>query len=113
LTWVQVTVKIITYFMYAVCEISGKQYKVVADQPFEVDLQIAGLKQIEAKVLLLAQEGKVKIGKPYLEEKFILTCLEKSLGRKIRVAKFHAKANYRKVTGHRAKMTRVVYSVKK
>lgn len=98
---------------YAVCEINGKQYKIVADQPFDVDLQTDGLKQIEAKLLLLTQEGKVKIGKPYLEEKFVLTCLEGSLGKKIRVAKFHAKANYRKVTGHRAKMTRVVYSVKK
>ncbi len=98
---------------YAICEISGKQYKLIPNQPFEVDLQTDGLKQIEAKLLLLVQEGKVKIGKPYLEEKFVLTCLEDTLGKKIRVAKFHAKANYRKVTGHRAKMTRVVYSVKK
>jgi len=37
-----------------------------------------------------------------------LECLGEKRGEKIRVAKFHAKANYRKVTGSRAKYTQVV-----
>lgn len=93
---------------YAICEISGKQYKVVPNQPFEVDLQDMEVKKIEVGVLLLAQNGNIKLGKPYLSDKLILTVLEQVRGKKIRVAKFHAKANYRRVVGHRAKMTKVV-----
>lgn len=98
---------------YAICEISGKQYKVVPNKPFEVDLQEGNLKQISAAVLLMAEGGKVKIGKPYLGEKLTLDVLEEVKGEKIRVAKFHAKANYRRVTGHRAKMTKVVLNMKR
>ncbi|MDO8619081.1 MAG: 50S ribosomal protein L21 [Candidatus Daviesbacteria bacterium] len=97
---------------YAICEISGKQYKVMPNKPFEVDLQIGEPKQIEVNVLMLSDSGKIELGKPYLSKKLTLNVLEDVKGEKIRVAKFHAKANYRRVTGHRAKMTRVVLSVK-
>ncbi len=99
-------------FNFAVCEISGKQYKVLPNQPLEVDWLGEDNKKIEAPVLFLSEGGKVQIGKPYLKEKLSLEVLETTRGEKIRVAKFHAKANYRKVTGHRAKLTKVVYSVK-
>lgn len=104
---------------FAVCEISGKQYKVIPNQPFEVDFlgdpaANSGLdKKIEAQVLLLCQNGKLTIGKPFLKDKFSLDFLENIKSDKIRVAKFHPKANFRKVTGHRAQKTKVVWSVKK
>lgn len=98
---------------YAVCEISGKQYKVMPNKPFEVDLQTGEPKTIEVNVLMLSDGGKVELGKPYLSKKLTLDVLENVKGEKIRVAKFHAKANYRRVTGHRAKMTKVVLTVKK
>ena len=97
---------------YAICEISGKQYKLVPNKPLKVDL-LEGEKNIEAAVLFLSEKGKVKIGTPYLKEKLILNFLENTKEDKIRVAKFHAKANYRRVTGHRAKKTSLVWSVKK
>lgn len=105
---------------YAICEISGKQYKVTPNNPIEVDflgdlekevdLAKAG---IETKLLLLSEDGKIKIGTPYLKEKLELKFLENVKSDKIRVAKFHAKANFRKVTGNRTKKSRVVYIQKK
>ena len=98
---------------FAICEISGKQYKILPNQPIEVDWLGEEEKKIDAQVLLRSDEGKTEIGSPYLKEKLTLDILETTRGEKIRVAKFHAKANFRKVTGHRSKKTKVVYSVKK
>ncbi len=98
---------------YAVCEISGKQYKIVPNKPFEVDYQGAETKGIEASVLLLSEDGKIKVGNPYLKEKLSLDFVENTRGDKIRVSKFHAKANFRKTNGHKSKLTKVVLSVKK
>lgn len=98
---------------YAICEISGKQYKVVPNQALEVDYQGEGMKNIEAAVLLLSEGGKVKLGKPYLKEKLTLDFVESARGKKIRVSKFHAKANYRRSRGYRSKLTKVVLAVKK
>lgn len=95
---------------YAVCEIRGKQYKIIPGKP----LTVAGkLEDVSAKVLLLSENGKVKIGNPYLKENLDLKSLGVVMGEKIRVAKFHAKAKYRKVTGYRKKFLKVVLDVKK
>lgn len=93
---------------YAICEINGKQYKILPGKVLEVDFQGEGKKELEARVLTLAEEGKVKFGNPYLKETLKLQVVDNIKGKKIRVAKFHAKANYRRVKGHRAKLTKVV-----
>lgn len=95
---------------YAVCEIGGKQYKVVPAVPFDVNFQKG--EDINVRVLLISEGGKLKLGNPYLKDSVKVDRVSDIRGKKIRVAKFHAKANYRKVKGHRAKMTRVVLSVK-
>lgn len=97
---------------YAICEISGKQYKVIPGKPFEVDF-LGDVKQVEAKVLLLSEGEKIEVGTPYLKDSLKLEFVENTRGEKIRVAKFHAKANYRRVIGHKAKLTKVVLPVKK
>ena len=99
-------------FDFAVCEISGKQYKVLPNQEIVVDWLGEVNKKIDVQVLLLSHAGKIKIGTPYLKEKLALEYLETVKINKIRVAKFHAKANFRKVSGSRAKKTKLVYSVK-
>lgn len=99
-------------FNFAICEISGKQYKVLPNKAFEVDFLGEADKKIDAQVLLLSEGNKIKLGTPFLKEKLTLDVLGTERGDKIRVAKFHAKANYRKVRGHRSKLTKVVYSVK-
>lgn len=98
---------------YAVCEISGKQYKVIPGQILEVDLQKGSERDIEANVLLLSEDDKLKIGRPHLKEKLILKRVEDGKGEKVRVSKFHAKANFRRTTGYRSKITKVILSVKK
>lgn len=96
---------------YAICEINGKQFKVTPNQPIEADF-LGSDKEIEIPVLLLSEDGKIKIGAPFLKDKLTLKILDTVRGRKIRVAKFHAKANFRKVKGHRSKNTRLILSVK-
>lgn len=105
---------------YAICEISGKQYKVIPNHPIEVDFlgvldKETGLAKagVEVKLLILSEDGKLKIGTPYLKEALDLKFLETVKSNKIRVAKFHAKANFRKVTGNRTKKARIVYIQKK
>lgn len=96
---------------YAVCEIGGKQVKLVPGK----EVAVSGpndSKELEVNVLLTSDNGKLKIGKPFLKEKLTLKNLGEGKSRKIRVSKFHAKANYRKVRGSRAKKTRLLLSVK-
>ncbi len=97
---------------YAICEISGKQYKVVPGQTLEVALQPESDKDIEASVLLLSEDSRLKIGSPYLKEKLTFKRVKDTKGPKIRVSKFHAKANYRRTTGYRSKVTKVVLEKK-
>ena len=92
---------------YAICEIGGKQIRVEPGKPFEVDISSEG-KILEANILIKADDGKIQIGKPYLKEKLKLKVLETVKGKKIRVAKYHAKANYRRVKGFRPRFTQVV-----
>mgnify|MGYP001619949812 FL=1 len=99
-------------FDFAICEIGGKQYRLIPNEPFLVDFLKGEEKKIEVPLLLHSEGGKVKIGTPFLKEKLTLEVLETVKTNKIRVAKFHAKANYRKVSGMRAKKTKVLYSVK-
>ncbi len=93
---------------YAVCEISGKQYKVTPNKPLNVDWQGDDVKDLEAKVLILSEDSKIKIGTPYLKDELKWEILGTEKGKKVRVAKFHAKANYRRVTGIRPKYTKIV-----
>lgn len=100
--------KILSMLNYAICEISGKQYKVIPEKVLKIDFQDESNKDIEAKVLFLVDDGKVKIGKPYIREKLLLKRIENTKGEKLRVSKFHAKANYRRTTGFRPKITKVL-----
>lgn len=97
---------------YAICEIFGKQYRVETGRPFEVTLpgQAREARALEANVLVLKNEKSLKIGKPYLKEKLLLKVLDNIKGEKIRIAKFHAKANYRRVKGFRATLSKVILS---
>jgi len=90
---------------YTVVEIAGKQYRAEPGKAFEITLQED---KPEAAVLMTVDDGKINIGKPYLKEKVTLKVLEQKKGEKIRVAKFHAKANYRRVRGFRPQISRVV-----
>lgn len=97
---------------YAICEILGKQYKILPGHATQIGWQKNSPDTVEAKVLLL-NDGKIKIGNPYLKEKLILKSQGVVSGEKIRVSKYQAKANYRKVKGYRKKFIKVILDVKK
>lgn len=95
---------------YAVVAAGGKQYKVTEGQVLEIDKINAepGANYALDKVLLAVDGDSVQIGAPYLENVAVMAkVLEQVKGDKIRVAKFKAKARYRKVQGFRAQLTRV------
>jgi large subunit ribosomal protein L21 len=94
---------------YAVIKTGGKQYKVSAGDVIEID-RISGKdgKISFEEVLLLVNDGKVKVGKPFIAgEKVEGKILEDIRGVKVRVSKFKSKVRYRRTTGFRAALTRV------
>lgn len=95
---------------YAVIASGGKQYKVTEGQVLELDKIQAepGSTYALDKVLLAVDGDSVTVGAPYLENIAVMAkVLEQVKGDKVRVAKFKAKARYRKVTGFRAQLTKV------
>ncbi len=97
--------------MFAVVEISGKQYKVSQNDKVEVDLlpEEPGKSVKFDRVLLLADSEKdARIGKPYLEGAVVdAKVIEHFKGEKIRVFKFRPKKRYAKSQGHRQNYTRL------
>jgi large subunit ribosomal protein L21 len=97
---------------YAIVEIRGHQYKVTPESLLEVDF-LGDVKSLDCdKVLLIADGDKLNIGEPYLKDKLTFEVLGTKQN-KIRVAKYHAKANTRKVTGSKRKTSVIKLSVKR
>lgn len=92
---------------YLVCEISGRQYLVKPGQSFKVDKLSPQERFTCDKVLLEVNDDKINVGRPYLDQKAEFEVLGDVKQTKIRVAKFKAKSNYRKVTGMRAVKTEI------
>lgn len=90
---------------YAVCEISGRQYTVKPDQTLEVDY-LGDIKSLTVdKVLLMVNGEKLEVGTPYLKTSLEFEVLGSKKLEKVRVAKYSAKANYRKVKGQRREVS--------
>ena len=96
---------IIPCMQYSVVQIGSRQYLIEPGKTFEVDLLPVEKTLKVDKVLLKVDGDKVEVGMPYLKETLDLEVLGNIKKDKIRVAKFHAKANYRKVIGSRRQMT--------
>ncbi len=94
---------------YAVIRVGGKQHKVSEGTEILVG-KLADPKKFEAEVLLFANEGKVKIGKPTLKDvKVKIKVLnEAEKGGKVDIYKFKAKSRYKKHTGFRPQYTRLL-----
>lgn len=95
---------------YAVIKTGGKQYRVSEGNVIEVDRlsEEPSGKVVFEDVLLLVNDGKIKIGNPTVTgEKISAKILENTQGDKIRVSKFKSKVRFRKVTGFRAKLSKV------
>lgn len=95
---------------YAVVRTGGKQYTVKPGETYLIE-KVAGnpddLFTFE-EVLLHVNDGKIRIGNPLVSGMTILgTIVEQTKGEKILVSKFKAKARYRRVIGHRQKLTKI------
>ncbi len=95
---------------FAIIETGGKQYRVVPGEELELEKlgTEKGIKVSFDKVLLVKNGEKIEIGRPYLKDKVIeAEVIDQKKGKKIRVARFRAKSRYRKVFGHRQRITQV------
>ena len=96
---------------YAIVEISGRQFWIEKGKYYDFNRIPTELgKQISLnRVLLLNNDGKILVGKPYLESVQIKgTILEHLRGKKTIVYKMRPKKKTRRKQGHRQELTRVL-----
>lgn len=93
--------------MYAVIESGGKQYRVTLGDRLKVEsLKLdPGSKLSLDKVLLVADEGDIKVGGPYLGSKVEATVIGHGRGEKVRIFKLRRRKNSRQQAGHRQNFT--------
>ncbi len=97
--------------MYAIVEISGKQYKVQEGDIVFVDRMEdleEGAKVTFDKVLFISDGKKITVGKDTVKgAKVEATVVGHGKNKKIIVYKYKAKKNYRKTQGHRQPYTKI------
>ncbi len=96
--------------MYAIVEIAGQQFKVEKDQQIFVHRldQKEGDKISFDNVLLIDNDGKVKVGAPAVKGATVdATVLEHLKGDKVIVFKKKRRKGFRKKNGHRQYLTSV------
>jgi large subunit ribosomal protein L21 len=87
---------------YAIVQFNGKQYKVAEGDILSVDSSTTDSTINFDQVLVLGGDS-VQIGTPFVTGAVVkATVLGEVKGPKIRVAKFKAKSNYHRATGHRS-----------
>lgn len=97
--------------LYAVVETGGKQYRVSTGDTIYVEkLNVnEGDEVVLDRVLLVSKDGKIQVGKPYVEgAKVVAKAVKQGKQRKIIVFKYKAKKNYKKKQGHRQPYTKLV-----
>ena len=94
---------------YAIVESGGKQYRAVEGSTIEVDrLQEVGDQVVLENVLLVADEGKFKVGTPVIKGvKVNATVAGHVKGPKLVVFRYRPKKRIRVKTGHRQQYTRL------
>jgi large subunit ribosomal protein L21 len=96
--------------MYAVIKTGGKQYKVEAGQKLRVEKLNA---EVNAEVtleevLLVANEGDVKVGKPFVEgAKVLATVVAQDKAKKVINFKYKPKKSSARKKGHRQLFTEI------
>jgi len=96
--------------MYAIIEIAGQQFKVQKDDEIFVHRLDGepGKKMEFQEVLLIDDNGRISIGKPFVENsKITASILEHARGDKVIVFHKKRRKGYQKSTGHRQDFTRI------
>lgn len=94
--------------MYAVMETGGKQYRVATGDTLEIErLAVeAGQPVTFDRVLLVNQDGQVRIGAPTVENaRVVADVLAHKRGEKVLVFKMKRRKGYRRTQGHRQELT--------
>lgn len=89
--------------MYAIVSTGGKQYKVKEGSQIKVEtLGIKGKKVTLKDVLLVSDNGKAEIGRPFISgAKVICDIEQETKAPKVVIFKYRRRKNYKKKTGHR------------
>lgn len=96
--------------MYAIVDIAGQQFKVEKDQEIFVHRlqEEAGAKIDFDNVMLVDNDGDVKVGKPTLEgAKVSAEVLEHARGKKVKIFKKKRRKGFQKETGYRDDLTKI------
>lgn len=94
--------------MYAVVETGNKQYRVSVGEAFEVERLSGevGDKVSLDKILMVTDDDKVQVGKPYVEgAKVEAEIVRQGRGPKLVVFKMKRRKKMRKKAGHRQEFT--------
>jgi large subunit ribosomal protein L21 len=94
--------------MYAVIKTGGKQHRVSEGETLNVE-KIVGNKGeavVFNEVLMVADEGNIRVGTPLLEgAKVVGEIIAQTKGNKINVFRMKRRKGYHKKTGHRQQLT--------
>lgn len=96
--------------MFAIVDIAGFQEKVSVGDTLSVPLQDAeeGKKLVFSNVLLIAKDGDVSIGKPFIDGASVeVKVLGHGKSRKIRVFKMRRRKRYMRTKGHKQQNTTI------
>ena len=96
--------------MYAVIESGGKQHRVQEGEVLRLEkLEVATGENVDFdKVLMVADNGDVKVGAPYVDGgKVSAEVVNHGRGDKVRIIKFNRRKHHRKQMGHRQWFTEV------
>lgn len=96
--------------MYAIVEIAGQQFKVEKDQKVFVHrlAQEEGAQVDFDKVLLIDEDGKIKVGAPAVKgAKVTAKVITHLRGDKVKVFKKKRRKGYQKLNGHRQDLTQI------
>ena len=96
--------------MYAIVDIAGQQFKVETGKQIFVNRQAAEVGDALSfdKVLLLDNEGDVKVGVPYIEGAAVkATVIEHCKADKVIIFKKKRRKGYQKKNGHRQYLTKI------
>lgn len=96
--------------MYAIAEISGKQFKVEAGKEVVVDrLEAEVGTELSFPVLMLVDDKKVSVGNPVIKDVVVKAKVVSHVqDKKIVVFKYKPKKNERKKQGHRQPYTKIM-----
>lgn len=96
--------------MYAVIETGGKQYRVSPGDVIAVERLPGevGSRVELGQVLMVSEDGDVKIGRPVLAEaRVVAEIVAQGRGPKVVVFKLKRRKNYRRKKGHRQGLTQL------